>query len=1798
MNAGQNASRSVLDGLSTTQLKLLIVELQRKFAATVAEGRQESKGAGAIAITGMAGRYPGTDGTLAGFWRMMEAGRGNAAQWPSDGRPFMAKSPDRPSSAAAFCDGLAAFDAEAFGIPVGEARMTDPQLRVALETAWTALEDAGLGGAGAIERTGVFFAVATNDFADLVTAADIEPGGYFALGNSHGLFAGRLSRVLRLTGPSLAVNSACSSALVAANEAIRALRQGECDAALVGGVNAILSDKINRDLAALDIVSATARCRPFDAAADGYLRGEGCGFVVLRLAEAARRDGHRVIAEIRGLAMNHDGAGNVLTPSRKAQAAAMKAALREAGANAADVVHVEAGSIGAPLADAAEGAALAEAYGGRRDAPLEIGTIKPLIGHLEAAAGVAALTRAALMVSRGQLLPHPDIDRPNPHMEWREAGLAPARAAKPLPEGALVAVNAASLSGANVHLLLARPGVAPATQPAPSGARPLLLSARSADGLSQLASELAARLRTAPESLADLAHTFLAGRSPLPWRAGLVATDAETALAALENLAGAHAPTAAADMQLHFADAPPELPAIASPFREAALSDWAAVRGAPGDAEARALAALLAAGALLRRAGVRCAAAGGSGIGLLAAAEFVGLIDAAGAMALLAARQAGRSEVPGLTLTAPRLPLAGGKPADIAELLARCRAVPPEQPAETGLCISIAGAGWTADTGEAGFARLVATLFSANAALDLGALAKLFGGRLVEAPLPRFERREHWPAPLLERWGPESVIVASAPEPAAPSAPLTPEAARALLGLILEEEAGVSVENTAPSLIDAGVSSVEIMRVVARIEREMGFSPDLDAFLAEPNLDGLVRQYVSRIASPETSPLAAGRSGRGRDRGGMDLSAEALLAELGARGVTLVAEAGQLRFRGPKGAVDGPLGEAIRAAKPQLLELLAAAPAEPAPVAPSRPSKRFSVSGNRPLHSPLVDPDWRPDHPFLKWVERDKGFLLSQLMIAKEFARAQGSHLWTAEGQKILDCLSQYGSLPFGHNPPAIWDALERLRASGLPAFTANALSPTGGALAERLIGLWPEAEFDGVVFVNSGAEAIEAALKLARAATGRAASLSAKAAFHGLTLGALSVGGSDAYRDGFAVPADPRDRIPYGDVAALEAAFARSPDRYAALLLEPIQGEAGIIDPPPGYLTSARELCDRHGALLVMDEVQSGLGRTGRLFAAQEEGVVGDIVTLAKALGGGLMPIGAVLYRKSARSEAFGLRHSSTFAGGALATTAGIASLDLLTQDDGALLAHVRRTGDALRARLEAIKTRHPELVSGLSGRGLMQGLRLDLSRLWEKPGLIGLMHEQQLIIHLVVSHLLNVGGVRLAPSFSSGNVLRIQPPLTVTEDELEPLYSALEATLSALEAGDSAALLSHMIGACESSSLPRASAAARRPPPEPRPSQAGETRFAFIVHPLEAEDFARLDPTLAGLPPGRLESLVRKLSGYIDPLPVEELEVRGADGARARGELILVPHTPEALMEMSAAKAIEEIGLAVDLAAERGAKVVGLGGFSSIATQGGMGLVKPGRPSLTSGNGYTAIAACRTVARAMATAGRGPAETHVVVVGAAGMIGRAAATMISETAGRLTLLGNPNRREKRRERGLAVAAEIIAAIGDLAGKRSPPRGSLAAELARMGAQTPDAAVALLEAEGLLVIGEELEAIAAGDAIIVATNSTERFIRAQHLKRDALLCDVSRPFNVHAEVPRLRPDVSLIEGGLIRPARAVSGGELVGPTPGIVFACAAETMLWALEGAWDQVHPQACMELDALLALDSIGRRHGFDVA
>jgi putrescine aminotransferase len=369
--------------------------------------------------------------------------------------------------------------------------------------------------------------------------------------------------------------------------------------------------------------------------------------------------------------------------------------------------------------------------------------------------------------------------------------------------------------------------------------------------------------------------------------------------------------------------------------------------------------------------------------------------------------------------------------------------------------------------------------------------------------------------------------------------------------------------------------------------------------------------------------------------------------------------------------------------------------------------------------------------------------------------RAQGCTIWDQNGKAYLDFAGGYGVFTLGHSHPRVVEAvrkqLELMSLSGKTMFNVML-----GRAAKRLADLAP-GDLRISFWCNSGTEAIEGAIKLARAATGRTTIVSTIDAFHGKTMGALSVSGRETFQTPFKPLLEGFAHVPYGDASMLDEALANA----AAFVVEPVQGEGGVNVPPSGYLRAVREACDRTGALFVADEVQTGLGRCGYVFASNRDDVVPDVITVAKGLSGGIMPVGAFIARPDCWSRAFGkapLLHTSTFGGNELACAAALAAMDVLVQDG--LVDAARDRGEQLLAGARAIAADFPGVVREARGLGLLVGVELT------SEGYGGWIIPEML-----------KAGVTAAWTLNLQRVIRLEPPLIVTAEEVDKALAALRA-------------------------------------------------------------------------------------------------------------------------------------------------------------------------------------------------------------------------------------------------------------------------------------------------------------------------------------------------------------------------------------------------------------------------------------
>ena len=519
-----------------------------------------------IAVVGMACRFPGGADTPAAFWDLLDRGVDAVTEVPRDRWNADAFYDADPSAAGkmttrcgAFIGGADRFDPQFFGISPREAQSMDPQQRILLEVVWEAFENANIPPATLYgSPTGVFIGITCFDHAIRLSQSIEHFGSYAGTGSALNMAAGRVSYVFGLTGPSMAVDTACSSSLVGLHLACQSLRQRESNVALAGGVHLMLSPDVMVSFSQARMLAADGRSKTFDASADGYSRGEGCGVVVLKRYADAVADRNTILGLIRGTAVNQDGpSGGLTVPNGRSQQEVMRSALASAGVAPGDVTYVEAHGTGTSLGDPIEVEALAHVYGKDRvtSDPLLIGSIKTNIGHLEPASGVAGLIKILLSFEHGRLPRHLHLRTPNPHIAWNTLPVNVVANPVDWPRTKrrrIAGLSAFGFSGTNAHVVVEEPppaahaALAPlGISPGPHGSVPwslFTLSAKSEEGLTDAAARSVEFLHATPApDVVSVCYTAGSGRTHFPYRLAIVAAGADDLCGALQALVAGRA---------------------------------------------------------------------------------------------------------------------------------------------------------------------------------------------------------------------------------------------------------------------------------------------------------------------------------------------------------------------------------------------------------------------------------------------------------------------------------------------------------------------------------------------------------------------------------------------------------------------------------------------------------------------------------------------------------------------------------------------------------------------------------------------------------------------------------------------------------------------------------------------------------------------------------------------------------------------------------------------------------------------------------------------------------------------------------------------------------------------------------------------------------------------------------------------------------------------------------------------------------------------------------------------------------
>ncbi len=746
---------------------------------------------------------------------------------------------------------------------------------------------------------------------------------------------------------------------------------------------------------------------------------------------------------------------------------------------------------------------------------------------------------------------------------------------------------------------------------------------------------------------------------------------------------------------------------------------------------------------------------------------------------------------------------------------------------------------------------------------------------------------------------------------------------------------------------------------------------------------------------------------------------------------------------------------------------------------------------------------------------------------------------------------------------------------------------------------------------------------------------LALEGAFHGKTSGSLKMTYNPDFRNPWQRIGIPVHFLPLNDPDALAAAVEKRRVAYyqleissdgqltlqpkiqsgiTACFIEPIQGEGGIRELSQPFMAALRSVADQEGYPLVIDEIQSGMGRTGNFLASETAGIRGDYYLFSKALGGGLAKISALLVEKDRYVAPFGYIHTSTFADDDFASAIALRTLEILDSDQQALIQACGDKGAYLLAKLREIQACYPAVIKDIRGRGLMIGIELATQEERSQSPLLRVLSAQNLLGFLLSGYLLNEENIRISPTISAHGTIRVEPSAYISYEALDRFCDALEKAIGFIENGNTHQLVAFLAGRKAEALQPFQENLFNNQPK--KGSDTGNSpkidrHVAFLGHFIEPQDLLHWDPSLAPLSAEECAQLLAKTQSILKPFPVNEFAVRGNDDRRVAVTVLGLPYTADQMMakvqQGEAEVLIENIQAAVDMAREMGCSVISFGGFTSIVTQSCTALTED-CIGLTSGNSLTAAAVVTALETSAADAGIDRDNATLGVVGAMGNIGKVLAEIEADNFPTIILFGKEGAK-RRLER---VADQFY-----LQAWEKIESGQTAVGIAREVAKTKTAALLKTlesgEISGKIIrthlekeLGENtplrlstnLEDLRQCAAIITATNSPTPIILSEHLSdQPTVICDVAVPGDVSPEVRREKPNVTVLKGGLIEYPfqQNVDVGGMSLPS-GQAYACLTEAVLLGLAGIREH-YSYGALSADKVRQIGEIARQFGFNI-
>ena len=941
---------------------------------------------------------------------------------------------------------------------------------------------------------------------------------------------------------------------------------------------------------------------------------------------------------------------------------------------------------------------------------------------------------------------------------------------------------------------------------------------------------------------------------------------------------------------------------------------------------------------------------------------------------------------------------------------------------------------------------------------------------------------------------------------------------------------------------------------------------------------------------------------------------------------------------------------------------------------------------------------------YSEYCRPDLGEFLKAIRLDIAYHRASGDYLYYRKGDeeiRVLDLLGGYGALILGHNHPEIVQAAEELLKGETPVHAQASVRSASALLAKRLSDCARSFTGEGyvVTFGNSGAEAVEAAVKhaalersekikgiqkdieekftrledglkknlcyLPRDALSRAIScrsgrevrslpdlrshvlrhnrrvfeqppafLALEGSFHGKTVGALQLTANLTYREPFHGLGLKTQFLRRDDIEDFDRALAEESRPYysvdvderghirvlrkeflnlSACFMEPMQGEGGIRPLSRSYLEKVQERCVSNDIPLILDEIQSGMGRTGSLLYAHKLGIKGDYYLLSKSLGGGIAKISALLIASRRYRPAFSLLHTSTFAEDDFSSSLALKALDILEREDGALLRMCEEKGRYLIEGLGRIQSRYPEVIQDVRGEGLMIGLEFrDLYH--SSSNLLRQLSHQADLVYCIAGHLLHEHRIRVAPTLSQSFTLRVEPSVLVPYEEMDRFLSAVEQVAEILHYRDTFHLCKYIVGMETPCRRPEILDFRKRRVEDV--SSGTASRVAFLGHFIEAKHLADYDEALQRMPAEGLDAFLRRIERRISPCILSRVNVRSRLGDVVNFNFIGITLTSRRIVELMQRRDLDLvrrlIDEGIDLARKCGCVAVGLGQYTSIVTRNCTDLIERDL-AITSGNSLTVAMGVEGLLKGAREKGIPLESTALGVVGAGGNICRVYASMMADKVRELVLFGSPRpgAEQKCYQTAFGIYGDLIE---EMRSREGEEREGIAATLCRtksaqamlgrkdLGSEPGRALFYSLREEfgedRPIRISQDLRELRQIPLVVTAANAAEPFIGPEHLRQDAVVLDIAVPMNTRPETGRQRPDVLVIQGGIVKlPYGEDVGVKAIPVKPGTVFACMAETMLMGLTHMG--VHySYGDIQKQQVKHIGEIARVHGFTLA